>query len=407
MATLHAQLRSGECGARWQPPETAELVEDHEYRLILRDPVAGIVWSVGSSRFPFALDPGHDEILRADLEMSARDAFDKAWKAPAEGDLQARRRTEDPTWSPVVEHGRVELVGGTALRVVRRTAYQPGNEVVVGHLIVPTATGHLDFWAVARATVTGLRESVVMMTMTDLGNDLDAADPDAEVARAERGEDQRIGRRFPKQAVYDDPGLDARFPDHPLAVVRRAIGKLCESVTITRAAPRVADEIQLEEPRCAFAAPTRFVPIPAAVLKLHPTLRLLVRSGVENWTRNLEVWRLEHVQFRRRDPRAELCELARDTVAGWAGEGATDITAEVEAIDDFDGRPQAQQAVSMRAEGSPVRTVFRWWVEPDGIVFRLGSSGPPGISDTEHIALVDAGQRTWRRLDVVSAPRRP
>jgi len=219
--------------------------------------------------------------------------------------------------------------------------------------------------------------------------------------------EENIGRPFPPQSVYDDPALDARFPEHPLTLVRQALGKLCDSIAITHAAPSAADVIHLEEPRCEFAAPPRYVPVPAGVMRMHPTLRILMRSGVESWHRNIEVWRLNEVRFRRRDPRNELCALARDTVAGWTREGATGIKAKVEAVNDFEGRPQVQQSVSMKAGERPSRLIFRWWVEPDGVIFRLGSGGPPSILDTEHVALLDGVQATWRRLDAVGPSHRP
>jgi len=409
MPGFRAQLQSGECGVTWVPPEGTETVEENENLLLLRDPVAPLVWHVSASPFPFALDAAHDEVLRADLEMSARAAFDRDWKPPGEGEPPARRRTEDPTWSPVIEQGRLDLPGGTALRLLRRTAYQPTREIVAGHVIVPTTMGHVDFWVIARATITGIRETIVMATlMNDQRSSVGAAEPDEEVLKAENNAGERnIGRPFPPQSVYDDPALDARFPEHPLSLVRQAIGKLCDSITITPAAPSVADVIHLEEPQCAFAAPPRYVPVPAGVMRMHPTLRILMRSGVESWHRNMEVWRLDDVRFRRRDPRNELCALARDTVAGWTREGATGIQAKVEAVNDFEGRPQVQQSVSMKAGGSPSRLIFRWWVEPDGVIFRLGSGGPPSIPDTEHVVLLDGVQATWRRLDAMGPSHRP
>jgi hypothetical protein len=409
MPELRAQLRSGECGVSWVPPESAEVMEEDEFLLLLRDPVARVVWQVNWSPFPFALAAAHDEALRADIEISAREAFDKAWKPPAADEVQPQRRTEDPTWSPVIEHGRFDLPGGTALRLLRRIAYQPGREIVAGHVIVPTAIGHLDFRAMAQATVTGLRETVVTATRSqERERDIGATEPGTEVpASDDDAEDSDIGRPFPPQAVYDDPSLDARFPDHPLTLVRQAVGKLCDSVAIKRAAPGAIEVVQLEGPRCAFAVPPRYVPMPAGGMGMQPTLRILVRVGIESWHRNIEIQRLDNVRFRNRDPRTELCSLARNTIANWEREGATDIKATVAAINDFEERPQAQQSVSMSAEGLPFRTIFRWWVEPDGVVYRLGSGGPPGIPDADHVALLDGVLASWRRLDAIQPPRRP
>lgn len=391
------------------PPESAEVMEEDEFLLLLRDPLARVVWQVNWSPFPFALDAAHDEALRADIELSAREAFDKAWKPPAADEVQARCRTEDPTWSPVIEHSRFDLPGGTALRLLRRIAYQPGREIVAGHVIVPTAIGHLDFRAMARDTVTGLRETIVTATRRpEREPDVGATEPDTEFPAAGGGAEKRdIGSPFPPQALYDDPSLDPRFPDHPLTLVRQAVGKLCGSVAIKRAAPRAIESVQLEEPRCAFAVPPRYVPLPAGVMGMQPTLRILVRAGIESWQRNIEVQRLDNVRFRNRDPRTELCALARDTIARWEREGATNIKAEVAAVSDFEGRPQAQQSVSMSAEGLPTRSIYRWWVEADGVVYRLGSGGPPGIPDADHVALLYGVLASWRRLDAIRAPHRP
>jgi hypothetical protein len=408
MPELRAQLLSGDCGARWVPPDGAEAVTEEDDLLILRDPAAKIVWRISTSLFPFALDAAHDEVLRNDLEMSAREAFDNAWKPPDEGEPPARRRTEDTAWSPVIEQSRLDLPGGTALRLLRRTSYQPGKEVIVGQLIVPTAIGHVDFWAIAQATVTGVRETLVRATMTQGQKSGSAAvEPDAEVLASE--DDGAIPTWFP-QAVYDDPDLDARFPEHPLTLVRQAVRKLCDSVTITRAAPRIDDVVHLKEPKCAFAVPPRYVPVPAKVTQrmgMPPTLRILMRLGLESWHRNLEVRRLEGVRLQRGDVRSALCTLARDTVAGWSQEGATDIKTSTEPVDDFRERPQIRQWVRMNAEGNPTRSLFRWWIEPDGVVFRLGSNGPLIIPDTEHVALLDRVQASWHRLDAVGPSRRP
>jgi hypothetical protein len=411
MPGLRAQLRSGECGVTWVPPESTEVVEEDDNHLLLRDPAAQLVWQVSASPFPFALDAAHDEVLRADLELSAREAFDKAWKPPVEGKFPARRRTEDPTWSPVIEQRRLDLPGGSALRLLRRTAYQPGREIVCGHVIVPTAMGHINFWAIARAETTGLRETLVTATMRQgPESGPDAAEPDAEMLAAQGDAEKVIAMPFIPQATFDDSGLDAQFPEHPLTLVRQAIGKLCDSVAITRAATSVPEIIHLEEPRCAFVAPPRYVPVPGEVTRsmgMRPTLRVLMRWGVESWHRDIEVWRLEGKRFRRRDPRDELCALARDLIAGWTREGATGIKANVKAVNDFEGRPQVQQWVRMQAEGIPTQSLFRWWLEPDGVVFRIGSSGPPSVPDIDHAALLDGVQATWRRLDAVKLPHRP
>src|SRR5688500_4252593 len=97
MGDLRAALRSGEIGVHWVPPATAEVVEEGARPLVLRDGAAGVLWQITAPSMPFALAP--DDALATDIERSARLAFDEAW-SPEAGD---RRRTEDATWSPVVE----------------------------------------------------------------------------------------------------------------------------------------------------------------------------------------------------------------------------------------------------------------------------------------------------------------
>lgn len=377
MGDLRAALRSGEHGLRWCFPETAEVVEEGERLLVLRDEAAEVMWHVTLSSLPFALDDA--DALRRDLEASARAAFDEAWRPPGPEDPPRIRRTEDPAWSPLIEHATLDVDGGRALRLVRRITYQPGNEIIAGHLVVPTAHGHADVCALARAGLTGVRESIVTMMRDD-------------------------GVPAPgTQAEYDAPALDARFPEHPLTIVRRALAALPDTIAVTDAMEAPPAEAVLDEAQCALVPPPRYVPVSPAVLHLAPAMRILMRCGIGGWRRALEVWRLDDVELPRRGAREQLRRFAEQVVAHWADEGATDIEQRAVATGDFDGQPQIEQWVRMTAGGHPSRSLLRWWIEPDGVVYRIGSSGPTSVPDAEHAADVDALQRTWRRLDATAA----
>jgi hypothetical protein len=388
MGDLRAAFRTGEHGVRWEPPAGAEVVEEGPRLLVMRDGAAGLLWHVTVSALPFALAP--DDALREDLERSAREAFAEAWQAPGEGAVGATfgggvKRTDDPAWSPVVEHAVVDVAGGRALRLVRRLTYQPGNEIVAGHLVLPTAHGHIDLCALARAGTTGARESVVSLMRSKLDAEADA----------------------PDQADFDDAAIDAHFPEHPLSMVRAALAALPGHVEVTAAPAVPAAEVALPEASCAFVPPPRFAPVAPGVMRFHRTMRVLLRCGIGAWRRSIEVWRLDDVPLRRRDPRRELATLAREVAARWSDEGFTDVNGEVAIVDDFGERPQVEQRVAMTGAGRPIRSVLRWWVEPDGVVYRVGSSGPHAVPDTDHSTALDAVQATWRRLDPVAGPHRP
>src|SRR5687768_16204807 len=225
MGDLRAALRSGEIGIHWVPPATAEVVEEGPRLLVLRDGEAGVLWQMTASSMPFALDP--DDALALDVERSARLAFDEAW-SPESGD---RRRTEDATWSPVIDRATAQLRGGPALRLLRRITYQPGNEIIAGHLIVPTATGHVDLCALARAETTGVRETIVVEMRL-------ALDP---------------GAPRPTQAEIDDAERDPHFSDHPLSVVRRRLDAAVAAVEVTQpATPPAAGEIVVAPASCTL-----------------------------------------------------------------------------------------------------------------------------------------------------------
>jgi hypothetical protein len=307
MTGLRTRLMSGECGVRWTPPEAAVVKESGDQHFLLTETGRPVAWQVEERWIGFAFDPAHDDALRQDIADSTRHLF------------QGTASDEDLTSTPI-EYRRIELRGGPALRVIRRFALAPGKEIVVGHLIVPTATGHLDIRVLAREMgTTGLRETLLVI--------------------AEKLQDVPQPERC---ARFDDPAHDAKFPNHPLSLVRRALDQRIEAIEVLAPAPPLAvGEIEIAPHRCVIVPPPRFVLLPP-----HPTLkpRIFMRVGLEGWHRNLEVWRVEHPAFRRRDPRGELCHFARTTIARWADEGVGNIDTDVAPIEDFQGRPQVEQS---------------------------------------------------------------
>lgn len=380
---LSRQLETGDGGLRWRPPEAAELTTDGPAQAIWRAR-PGAVLQVVRSPFPFSLGAAGgagaelDPVLRADLEAAARAAFvAHHGERPAED--RPPPRTDDPTWSPVIEAAPVALAGGPAVRLIRRVAYAPGDELVAGHLIVPVADGHLDVMIMARAAMTGMREAVVMLK--------DSPAPDDPP---------------PTQARYDDPALDAAFPDHPLTIVRARLDALTGGggLEVTRPAPRPPREVILKEAGCAIAPPPRFVRVAAGLTRMAPTLCMLVRPAVDGWLRTFEVWRVDQ-RLTGGDVHGRLAALAAATVAAWEAEGVRSIRATSRPVDDLEGRPQIEQAVDFVTAGGPSRSCFRWFVDRDGVVFRVGAGGDGDIAGEALRADLAATLPSWRRLDPV------
>lgn len=236
-------LAAGRFGARMTVPEHLTIANETERMLDAVDPASGVHWTF--FYFPdlhFVLDDDAADAgtLRAGLEQHARLMFDTFFaEHPPEGAgpfAMDRPRTADPDWSPLVEATPVQLGATPALRVLHRMAYQPGREVMLGHLLVPLAGGLFEARAIAHDEVTGMRESVIMV---------------------KQGRDAHPG-----QADFDDPALDDTFPQHCLSRVRAALRWLEHDSGLTCDAPaprRAHGETVLAAQGCALVAPPRFV----------------------------------------------------------------------------------------------------------------------------------------------------
>ena len=146
------ELREGTLGVRFDVSSTWTVRRDEPRNAELFDEVERLTWllsfGVGHHLDVGPFDDDADNAgVRARLEAYARQMFNVVFAqlhhddpAPQTGSA-ASPRTADPSWSPLidVEH---EAVGGVpALRTVHRMAYEPGREVVMGHLLVPLKDG--------------------------------------------------------------------------------------------------------------------------------------------------------------------------------------------------------------------------------------------------------------------------
>jgi hypothetical protein len=195
---------------------------------------------------------------------------------------------------------------------------------------------------------------------------------------------KRMGGRQP-QSMYDARELDGYFPDHPLSRVRATLDEVVGSVEIVSLPERPA-EVVLAEPGCAITAPTRFVkapPIPGS------GRGELVRIGVDDWQRTIEVWRMGRHKLKGKDLHAALVEHANKS--------ANATTTKSAPIDDFGVCLQIQQYVTLERDEEPYHAVYRWWIAGDGTLWRIGEVAPVVVDREGMASEVAAVQDSFRR----------
>lgn len=197
--SLSERLRSGELGLVVKPPEP--LLSDDELSLTFVDGKGRRWWYFWKPGVHFDLSPARHDALVAKLHAYARAMFDDLFRdQQRQGGLpaDAKLRTDDASWSPLVEVTPLELHGVRALGFIHRMLYVQGSEVLLGHTLIPTALGTFEArWLTTNGREpTGMRESAVLLLRGTSG--------------------------LLTQAEYDDPKYDEQFPTHPLSLARDA-----------------------------------------------------------------------------------------------------------------------------------------------------------------------------------------
>jgi hypothetical protein len=294
----------------------------------------GTRWAVAVSPAPFALLPGEDEALADDLAASARSSFDAYWWKRPRLDANAQPHTADLSWSPILEVASADSGNGRVLRVIRYLVDEPDLKTIAGELIIPTAAGHVEIRALAKT------------------------------------------------------------PVDPEPVVRAALDAAAARLEVL-SPPARAHEVVLESARCAFVPPPRYVPMQT---RMAPGLQGFHRAALDGWRRLFDVWRIGIGEQPALDPRPALAARAEQIVRDWETEGITDIELGHRFLDAFGNRPQIEQYVRFKHRGELRHTMHRWWIEPDGAVYRIGANAPPTISQLDLRADLMTVQETWRTL---------
>jgi hypothetical protein len=242
------QLSSGDLGVRFILPEGFVLQEETGEHLMASSREQGALLWVFSSEDPLDLNPAHQAVLRQDLEHAARDIFIMtSSQIPREKPLE-RLRTDDASWSPLIEVTPLSLNGNAALSVLHRTLYEPGNESIMGHILIPVRDGMIELRTMNVSRQTGYRESLVSMIKMKENPIQPGEGVEAHM------------RRIHSQRDFDDPALDAKFPEHPLSRARQLLLSLQAKLTVTHPPTTSPSEFISELMQCAFVPPPRYLP---------------------------------------------------------------------------------------------------------------------------------------------------
>ncbi len=400
-------IKNGLPGLKLSIPASWRVQDEQERRAVLIDSDHRVGWHIVHAPWRADLRPENFADHRRDLERHARFSFEQQYQQiqlqPQPGQSQPPPRppvrTSDPDFNPLIQAEYITVAGQPALLTLRRVAYEPAMEAVVGNILIPLATGILDITAFQHTQQTGYRE-------TNLLNHALQKYP---------GEGpQKLAKRL-GQAHFDDPANDAQFPQHPLTCVRAALRWLLalpkDQLEITSAAtelPAAGSEIELPSVGIAVRVPPRYVLVPEGVLPVPVGVSLFSRVILEGGDepQMLDVRQMAGVTLAADGRPDKLMQLLQRQVQEWQQQGGTQIEVHTEAVElPQDAARVAEGArvalavrVSLTLGGVRTHTVVRWVCDHDGRVFRIGVATPPFVPIEEAAIDADAVLRSFRRL---------
>jgi hypothetical protein len=380
---LLEQLSRGDLGVRFALPGGFVIKEDSRKHLMsISREKASAIWGFYSED-PFDLNPAHWSILRQDLERAARDIFISTGKQmPREGPLE-RLRTDDPSWSPLVDVTPISLNGGEALVVLHRTLYEPEKESLMGHILIPVRNGMVELRTATTTDHTGFRESVV----SEIRMKENPTQPGEEVAA--------YMRRITSQKDFDDPGLDVEFPEHPLSRARQILRELQEQIVVTRPPQKPPDEIVSKCLRCAFVTPPRYLLRADGGTRIQLTkMSIATTDGISYLTliyMGGALW-----------PFSDLKDLIAKSCRGMPPQGSTEVKYTPRSERDAPNNAEGLLTF-IRDDGFPGQTAIRAFQDDERSVWLLTIGTGRSSPSEELFRDLDGLVRSFRRL---AAPKR-
>jgi hypothetical protein len=361
-------LERGELGVRVGLRD-CELVEEKSKSFAFRDSVHQTLVQLSLTPWRTVLEP--PELVAQDVERATRALFERTWTEKPVSDLeralgQTQPLTRAPGFSPVVSCGRVTLPGGDALRVLYRSSYRPGLEVVTGRVLVPVNEGTFELAVTALDQATGERAAALVLVAS-------AAGP--------------VPPNF--HQIVDDEDRDATFPHHCLSRVRAQLRALVATVEVTGSALVPGQQrISLPDSGVSLVPPPRFGLLSAGALPMPASHATFTRVG---FSVSEPPWLFEV----RRDASkgTDLEGRARAFYASWASQGVVQKSLALTPA------PALGSMRTLRAsfegalpDGSPLQSRARWIDRGDEAV--MLALNVEWADETESATLVDSAAQS-------------
>jgi hypothetical protein len=386
---LVAALESGELGVKLVIPKRMRITNDTAAAAALIDQDRALAWHVSIHEYRLDLLPERQALLDADIERHTRDLFENFFRNRAQesgAGPDAKPRTADPAWSPVVSVERVRCGMHDALCVIHRMSYAHSDELIMGHLLVPFRRGTFELRVIARErSATGMRESLVLAdSLAGVGDDAIEIAP-------------RLCQRD-----FDDAKHDVRFPAHPLSLVRAELREVFDAdlVTVLEPSPTSStSEVVLRELACAILPPPRYLLTAEAPSDTCAQFSRISFAGTDG-IQLLTLLARRDKQLRPTGTEPALLDAARD-LAGDVAPKMQNLEIEVHTLPDAGGRTQvmAYRTYDDPSGVGPQHSAFRLFVPRPGRLLIIAIGAGQCVPKEEMFADLESVVASWRALD--------
>ncbi len=230
---LLEEFKLGSLGVTLKPGKELVLTNSNDDLAQFEAPNQGVAfWLYFFPDLHMDLSAERLDAFRSSAELHARRMFIETSET---NDFDGPLRTDDAKWSPLVDFETTTVCDAPILQTVHRMLYQPGREIMMGHLLMPLERGLLEIRVAAIDSTTGFRESAIMM----MQDDMDAIDP----------------------RIYDAVEMDEKFPEHCLSRTRKGLQTARSWISeVSQPAPTLTQcRVSLPKLKGAFTPPRGFV----------------------------------------------------------------------------------------------------------------------------------------------------
>ncbi len=383
-------LQTGRFGVELRLPSHLKVHRDEVECAELVDEPKSVVWFF--YLFPdlhLDLREEHRADMGKSLEHYARSVFDYAFDRRDHVDKTRAPRTADPAWSPLVDVEHLSIGGANGLRTVHRMAYEPGCEMIMGHLLIPLRRGLFEARVLCVDQMTGYRESMLV---------------DMRLRERSPSSEETLDQMMAtfQQVDFDGTQHDNTFPEHSLSRARAALRWLCveSNLRVTELpSPLERGEVELSRLGCALVPPPRFAyeaPDRPSQDESFCRVSFCGTDGVERLN-------VKHWDDVTRDAAANLPGLAESiTRSIIEASGVQDARVTVETLASLDQRPQVLVIVEGTGHVGSLRHAMIFLQDEHRRTWSLSRFGTAAVPRDELAAELVEAARSFR---LVSPPK--